>query len=89
MREEIVGRVRAAMDATGLDAIIAISPENFAYLTGFVVPSQADLRWRHAAAVVCADGGKCARWLMRGRISRQLSRTGARSPCQPTASSGL
>ena len=57
MREEIVAKTRAAMDDSGLDAIIAISPENFAYLTGFVVPSQADLRWRHAAAVICADGG--------------------------------
>ena len=57
MREEIVAKTRAAMDEAGLDAVIAISPENFSYLTGFVVPSQADLRWRHAAAVVCADGG--------------------------------
>ncbi len=58
MRDEITARTRAAMDQAGLDAIIAISPENFAYLTGFAVPSQADLRWRHAAAVVTADGGE-------------------------------
>ena len=58
MRDDIVARTRAAMDQAGLDAIIAISPENFAYLTGFVVPSQADLRWRHAAAVLTADGGE-------------------------------
>ncbi len=58
MREEIVARMREAMDEAGFDAVIAISPENFAYLTGFVVPSQADLRWRHAAAVLTADGGE-------------------------------
>ncbi len=58
MRDEITTRTRTAMDDAGLDAIIAISPENFAYLTGFVVPSQDVLRWRHAAAVLTADGGE-------------------------------
>lgn len=58
MREEITARTCAAMIDAGLDAIIAISPENFAYLTGFVVPSQSDLRWRHAAVVLTADGGE-------------------------------
>ena len=56
MRSEITARTRTAMIDAGLDAIIAVSPENFAYLTGFVVPSQADLRWRHAVAVLTADG---------------------------------
>jgi Xaa-Pro aminopeptidase len=58
MRDDIAARTRDAMDRAGLDAVVAISPENFAYLTGFVVPSQADLRWRHAAAVLGADGGE-------------------------------
>ena len=40
MRKEIVDRQIAAMKAAGLDAMISCSPENFAYLTGFVVPSQ-------------------------------------------------
>lgn len=44
------------MAQVGLDALVAISPENYAYLTGFVVPSQPILRWRHAATVVTADG---------------------------------
>ncbi len=44
------------MSAAGLDALIALSPENYAYLTGFVVPSQPVLRWRHAATVVTRDG---------------------------------
>ncbi len=44
------------MIAGGFDALIAISPENFAYTTGFVVPSQPILRWRHSMAVVKNDG---------------------------------
>jgi Xaa-Pro aminopeptidase len=56
MRKEVLLRQREAMDDAGLDALIAISPENFAYTTGFVVPSQPLMRWRHAAAVVTRDG---------------------------------
>jgi Xaa-Pro aminopeptidase len=44
------------MEAAGLDALVAISPENFAYTTGFVVPTQPLMRWRHNAAVVTRDG---------------------------------
>ncbi len=40
MRETVIQRQRAAMEANGLDALVAISPENFAYTTGFVLPSQ-------------------------------------------------
>ncbi|MGH7248744.1 MAG: M24 family metallopeptidase, partial [Pseudomonadota bacterium] len=47
--------VRATREA-GLDAIVAISPENFAYLTGFLSPTQPLMRWRHAMALVTADG---------------------------------
>jgi Xaa-Pro dipeptidase len=56
MRREIVARLVNAMAASGLDAVIAVSPENFAYLAGFVVPSQSLMRWRHAACVVTAKG---------------------------------
>jgi len=56
MREEIVRRQCAAMRRDGFDAFVAVSPENFAYVTGFVVPSQPLMRWRHAIAVVTADG---------------------------------
>lgn len=56
MRSEIVTRQVAAMKQAGLDAIVSVSPENFAYVTGFVVPSQPLIRHRHAAAVVTADG---------------------------------
>src|SRR5688500_17721759 len=43
------------MQASGLDALISCSPENFAYLTGFVVPSQPLIRHRHAMVIVTAD----------------------------------
>jgi Xaa-Pro dipeptidase len=56
MRKEIIERQIAAMKAAGLDALIACSPENFAYATGFVVPSQPLMRHRHAMVIVCADG---------------------------------
>src|ERR671921_453350 len=56
MRKEIVDRQVAAMKSAGLDAMISCSPENFAYLTGFVVPSQPLIRHRHALVIVTADG---------------------------------
>jgi Xaa-Pro aminopeptidase len=33
-----------------------LSPENVAYTTGFVVPSQPLMRWRHAVCIVPAEG---------------------------------
>jgi Xaa-Pro aminopeptidase len=56
MRSEIIARQRQIIAANGLDALIAVSPENFAWTAGFVVPSQPILRWRHAMLVVKADG---------------------------------
>jgi Xaa-Pro aminopeptidase len=56
MRNDIIVRQRKIMADNGLDALVAISPENFAWTTGFVVPSQPILRWRHAIVVVKADG---------------------------------
>lgn len=56
MNADIVAKQVAAMAAESLDALLAVSPENFAYVTGFVVPSQPVLRWRHAAAVTTRDG---------------------------------
>lgn len=55
MDQEIISRLNRRMDAEKLDAIIAISPENVTYVSGFVVPSQALMRWRHAAVLVTAD----------------------------------
>ncbi len=45
-----------ALVGARLDAIVSCSPENFAYVGGFVVPSQPLLRHRHAMTVVTADG---------------------------------
>lgn len=56
MNADVVAKQVAAMAAGDLDAMVAISPENFAYVTGFVVPSQPVLRWRHAAVVTTRDG---------------------------------
>lgn len=56
MRRETVARQVEAMAARGLDAMVSCSPENFAYTTEFVVPSQSLLRHRHAMAVVTRDG---------------------------------
>jgi len=56
MRNFIVDRLRKYMSASGMDACICMSPENFAYVSGFVVPSQPLMRWRHAAVVVPAEG---------------------------------
>ena len=50
--------MRDAMDEAGLDAMVAVSPENFAYVAGFVVPSQPLMRWRHAIAVVPRVGAQ-------------------------------
>ena len=56
MRKDILERQAAAMRSHGLDAMISCSPENFAYATGFVVPSQQLIRHRHAMVIVTASG---------------------------------
>ena len=43
------------MAAHQLDAMVSCSPENYAYATGFVVPSQPLIRHRHAMVIVGAD----------------------------------
>ena len=56
MDQEIIRRLKVRISSEGLDAIVALSPENVAYVSGFVVPSQSLMRWRHAAVIVTADG---------------------------------
>ena len=56
MDQEIITRLKKRISTEGLDAIVAVSPENVTYVSGFVVPSQSLMRWRHAACVVTADG---------------------------------
>ena len=56
MDQEVIFRLKRRIVDAGLDAIVAISPENVTYVSGFVVPSQSLMRWRHAAVIVTADG---------------------------------
>jgi Xaa-Pro aminopeptidase len=56
MDQEIISRLRQRIAGDGLDAILAVSPENVTYVSGFVVPSQSLMRWRHAICIVTADG---------------------------------
>jgi Xaa-Pro aminopeptidase len=56
MRQDVIARQVRAMNDAGLDAMVSISPENFAYVTGFLSPTQPLMRWRHAMALVTADG---------------------------------
>jgi Xaa-Pro dipeptidase len=55
MRKAIIERQVDAMAKSKLDAMVSCSPENFAYVTGFVVPSQPLIRHRHAMAIVTAN----------------------------------
>jgi len=56
MRKVIVTKLRGLMAQLKLEAVVTSSPENFGYLTGFVVPTQALIRHRHAMAILTADG---------------------------------
>ena len=56
MDQEIIARLKSRINGEGLDAIVAVSPENVTYVSGFVVPSQSLMRWRHAASILTADG---------------------------------
>jgi Xaa-Pro dipeptidase len=56
MRQDVIARQTAAMRDAKLDALISVSPENFAYVTGFLSPTQPLMRWRHAMALVTEDG---------------------------------
>src|SRR5437660_3900501 len=57
MRQDVIARQAAVMKEAGLDALLSVSPENFAYVTGFLSPTQPLMRWRHAMALVTADSG--------------------------------
>ena len=56
MRQDVIARQVGVMGVAGLEAIVSISPENFAYVTGFLSPTQPLMRWRHAMALVTANG---------------------------------
>lgn len=56
MHQDVITRQVRVMKEQGWDAILACSPENFAYVSGFMSPTQPLMRWRHAMALVTADG---------------------------------
>ena len=56
MDQKVIDRLKQRILNEGWDALIAISPENVTYVSGFVVPSQPLMRWRHAICIVTADG---------------------------------
>jgi Xaa-Pro dipeptidase len=58
MRKEIVSKLQDLMERIKLSAVVTSSPENFSYLTGFVVPTQQLIRHRHAMAIVTKDGAE-------------------------------
>jgi Xaa-Pro aminopeptidase len=55
MNADTLSKIAALAGDSGLDAIVAASPENFAWLAGFVVPSHHVLRWRHSMLVIKPD----------------------------------
>jgi Xaa-Pro dipeptidase len=55
MDQEIISRLERRVVQEGLDAIVAMSPENVTYVSGFVIPSQPLMRWRHAICILTAD----------------------------------
>jgi Xaa-Pro dipeptidase len=55
MDQEIITRLVPRIRDQKLAAILAVSPENVTYVSGFVVPSQSLMRWRHAICIVTAD----------------------------------
>jgi Xaa-Pro aminopeptidase len=56
MRQDVIDRQVHAMREHGWDALLSCSPENFAYVTGFLSPTQPLMRWRHAMVLVTTDG---------------------------------
>lgn len=56
MSRSVLTKLQKHLVDDELDALVCLSPENVAYAAGFVIPSHALMRWRHAASVVTADG---------------------------------
>ncbi len=60
MNADTLARIAAATCEYGLDAIVAMSPENFAYLTGVHMPERHYLHGRHTMLAVTPDGAAMA-----------------------------
>lgn len=55
MNSDTLDRIVGLIIKDNLDAMLIVSPENFAYMAGFIVPSHHILRWRHACIIVMPD----------------------------------
>ena len=73
MRQDIITKQKVTMANAGLDALVAVSPENVAYVTGFVVPSQPLMRWRHALCALNVNG-------QTGMVAVDMEETTVRRP---------
>jgi len=60
LKEKILKRQREMMKEHDLDALIAMSPENFGYVAGVIVPSQITVRSRHAICITPRRGDPVA-----------------------------
>lgn len=89
MNQDILKKIASIAAENGLDAIIAASPENFAYLAGFVVPSHHVLRWRHSMLVVKPDATVAAFTvdMEESTVSARLPGVPLKSWCEFTESS--
>jgi Xaa-Pro aminopeptidase len=56
LNQDVISKQAKLLAEAGIDATIAMTPENFAYLAGFTIPSHERHRHRYAAVVVTADG---------------------------------
>lgn len=56
---EVHIRLRSAIAAAGIDALVAHSMDNVTYTSGFLVPSQASNRFRRAIVVLAGDSFGC------------------------------
>jgi len=83
MNKDILKKISTIAAENGLDAIVATSPENFAYLAGFVVPSQHVLRWRHSMLTI-----KPVQTLAAFTVDMEESTVAARLPGVPLKSWG-
>ena len=76
--DEIVGKMGRAMEAHGLDALLATSPENVAWASGASPPSQKTVRSRLAAAIVPRSGeSELVAIRLEGPVVRTQSRLAA------------
>ena len=56
VEDEVLAKVREAMEERGLEALVPMSPENLAYASGAAPPSQKTVRSRLAAAILPSSG---------------------------------